>query len=91
MQTSKAPFECYLQVEDCKSGEFFFKELKDDDLLSLEDQLSIWIEEDSCGELVIDFPLMEIQGDFYAQIKTDWREPESPICWESAGLFIKSL
>jgi hypothetical protein len=87
-----APFECYLYVYHCRSGEEFFKEIKDDDVLDLETQLIDWAEDQFCGELEIDFPLIPgIEGEFFASIKTDFNPPDSVFCWESAGFYLKAL
>lgn len=84
-----APYETYLYVYDCKTGEEFFKELKDDDILDLESQVINWVNEHFCGELEIDLPLCDFQGDYHASIKTDFNSPDSVISWESAGFYLK--
>lgn len=89
-QDRPAPYECYLHVYDCKSGEEFFKELKDDDILDLESQLVNWVAEHFCGELEIDLPITYLEGDFDASIKTDWNSPDSVVVWERAGFYLKS-
>jgi hypothetical protein len=84
-----APYETYLYIYDCKSGEEFFKELKDDDILDLESQVINWVNEHFCGELVIDLPLCDFEGDYHASIKTDFNSPDSVVVWESAGFYLK--
>lgn len=84
-----APYETYLYIYDCKSGEEFFKELKDDDILDLESQVINWVNEHFCGELAIDLPLCDFEGDYHASIKTDFNSPDSVISWESKGFYIK--
>ena len=85
-----APFECYLYVYHCSSGEEFFKEIKDNDALDLETQLIDWVRDEFCGELEIDFPLIYgMNGDYFASIKTDFTSPDSVFCWESAGFYLK--
>lgn len=86
-----APYECYLHIYDCRSGEEFFKELKDDDILDLESQLVNWVNEEFCGELEIDLPTIDFEGDYYASIKTDWNPTDSVIVWESAGFYLKGV
>lgn len=85
----QAPYENYLYVYDCKSGEEFFKELKDDDLLDLETQVIHWVKEHFAGEAEIDYPLCQFEGDYHASIKTDFNSPDSVIVWESAGFYLK--
>jgi len=85
-----APYECYLHVYDCKSGEDYFKEIKDDDVLDLETQLIQWVADYFCGELELDLPIMHgIEGDYFASIKTDFNPPDSVISWESGGFYLK--
>lgn len=84
-----APYETYLYIYDCKSGEEFFKELKDDDILDLESQVTNWVNEHFCGELAIDLPLCDFEGDYHASIKTDFNSPDSVVVWESAGFYLK--
>jgi hypothetical protein len=85
-----APYETYLHVHDCKSGEDYFMELKDDDLLDLQIQLIRWVREEFCDELEIDLPIMSgMEGDYFACIKTDFNSPDSVISWESGGFYLK--
>jgi hypothetical protein len=82
-----APYETYLHVHDCKSGEDYFMELKDDDLLDLQIQLIRWVREEFYNELEIIMSGME--GDYFACIKTDFNSPDSVISWESGGFYLK--
>ena len=67
------------------------QEIKNDDVLDLETLLISWVENQFCDELILDPPLMpRLEGDFYAQIKTDWADKDSVVCWESAGFYLKS-
>lgn len=85
-----APFECYLYIYDCISGEEFFKEIKDDDILDLETQVIQWVKDYFCDEAEIDFPLIHgMEGQYFASIKTDFNSPDSVISWESAGFYLK--
>ena len=84
------PYECYLYVYHCASGEEFFREIKDDDVLDLETQLIQWVDDHFCGELELDLPIMHgIEGDYFASIKTDFNPPDSVISWESGGFYLK--
>jgi hypothetical protein len=84
-----APYENYLYVYECQTGEEFFKELKDDDLLDIETQVIHWVKEHFAGEAEIDYPLCQFEGDYHASIKTDFNSPDSVIVWESAGFYLK--
>ena len=85
-----APFETYLHVYCCRSGEEFFREIKDDDVLDLETQVIAWVEERFDGEVELDLPIIHgIEGDYYASIKTDFNSPDSLISWESGGFYLK--
>lgn len=82
--------DCYLWIEECRSGETYIKPLGEDDILDLETQLDLWIESEFVGELERDGDLMpRLQGDFYAKIMTDGRSPDSVVCWESGGFYMK--
>lgn len=86
----RAPFEFYLLVQDCKTGEEYVREIKDDELLDLEAQLIQWAKDEFNDELIIDLPIMpKLEGDFYGQIKTDWADKDSVVCWEGAGFYLK--
>jgi hypothetical protein len=84
-----APYETYLYVYDCKTGEEFFKEIKDDDILDLESQVINWVNEHFCGELEIDLPISDFEGDYHASIKTDFNSPDSVISWQFGGFYLK--
>lgn len=87
-----APFECYLYIYECKTGEEFFKELKDDDLLDLETQVIQWAKDYFNGEAEVDLPLIHgLEGDYFASIKTDFSPPDSITSWESSGFFLKFI
>lgn len=83
--------DTYLHIEECRSGETYIKPLSDEDILDLETQLDLWIESEFCGELERDGDTMpRLQGDYYAKIMTDGRSPDSVVCWESGGFYLKS-
>jgi hypothetical protein len=87
-----APFECYLYIYECRSGEEFFEEIKDDDILDLETQVIEWVKDYFGGEAEVDLPLIPgMEGEYFASIKTDFNPPDSVISWESAGFYIKSI
>lgn len=86
----RGPFEVYLAVEDCRSGEIETMEISPDDPLDLETLLDQWIADRYCGELCRDGELMpRLQGEGYAWIQTDWRPLDSVVVWEAGGFFLK--
>lgn len=83
--------DCYLHVEECRSGQTYVEPIADNDVLDLETRLEAWVESEFCGELALDGDIMpRLQGDYYAQIMTDGRSPDSGICWQSGGFYLKS-
>jgi hypothetical protein len=89
-EEEKGPFETYLLVEDCRTGREWIVEFDEDSTLDLREQVEAWIEEEFCGELKIAGELTPcLQGDYYAQIKTDWATKDSVVCWESGGFYLR--
>jgi hypothetical protein len=87
-----APYECYLYICNCRSGEEFFKEIKDDDILDLETQVIHWVKDYFDDEAEVDLPIIHgLEADYFASIKTDFNSPDSVISWESAGFYIKHI
>lgn len=84
------PFEQYLLIEECQTGELSAIELGPDDPLDLETLVDRWVAERFGGELMRDGELMpKLQGDFYATIHTDWRPLDSVVVWESGGFYLR--
>jgi hypothetical protein len=85
-----APYGTYLHVYDCKTGENYFREIKDDDLLDLETQVIHWAKDYFGDEVEVDLPIIHgLEGDYFASIKTDFNSPDSVISWESGGFYLK--
>ena len=83
--------DCYLYVEECRSGETFIMPLRGNSKLNLKQQVKKWIAKEYCGELKLDGELVpRLAGDYYARIITDGRPPESIVCWTSGGFYLKS-
>jgi hypothetical protein len=58
--------------------------------MDLDALVDAWIASEFCGELQRDGKLMpRLEGDYYAQILTDNRAPDSAVCWTSGGFFLK--
>lgn len=89
-EEEKGPFETYLLVEDCRTGQEWVVEFDENSTLDLREQVEAWVEEEFCGELKIDGELTPaFEGDYYAQIKTDWATKDSVVCWESGGFYLR--
>lgn len=83
--------DCYLHVEECRSGETYVVPITGRMVLDLKKRLKAWIKAEFCGELALDGDIMpRLQGDYYAQIMMDGRSPDSGICWQSGGFYLKS-
>lgn len=90
MPKNKYP-DCYLHVEECRSGETFIQPIRSNEKLDLKKLVKKWIKKQFGGELFLDGDLMpKLQGDYYARIMTDGRPPESIVCWTSGGFYLKS-
>jgi hypothetical protein len=86
---TKVP-DYYLHIREGRTGEEWIMPLRRNSLLDLKHQIKKWIKREFCGELMLDGEIMpKIEGDYFAQIKTDGRPPDSIVCWTSGGFFIK--
>lgn len=84
------PFECYLLVRECRSGEEWVTEIKGRMLLDLETRVKAWVKAEFGGELKLSGELMpRLSGDYYAVIITDWRPRDSVVVWQSGGFFLQ--
>ena len=83
--------ETYLHVNECKSGQIWIRSLRGNAKLDLRHQLARWVKEEFDGQLLIDGKLMpKLEGEYYGKIMTDGRFPDSVVCWEGAGFYLKS-
>lgn len=83
--------DCYLHVEECRSGQTWIMPIRGNSLLDLEHQIKRWIKQEFGSELALDGETMpRLSGDYYARIMTDSRPPESAVCWTSGGFYLKS-
>lgn len=84
------PFDCYLHVEHCQSGETYIQEIKPNWTLGLKTRVKYWLKTEFSGELALDGELMpSLQGEYYARIMTDNRQPDSIVCWTAGGFYTK--
>ena len=84
--------ETYLYVVENRSGENWIMPLTQDTPLDLWALIEQWAKLEYDGEAIVDGALCQTWGgDYYAAINTDGRSPDSPICWQSAGFFLKCV
>lgn len=83
--------EVYLHVTECRSGESWIVPLRGNSTLDIKHQVEKWAKAQFSGELALDGELMpKLDGDYYASIMTDFRPPDSVVCWSSGGFYLKS-
>lgn len=83
--------DCYLHVEECRSGQTWIVPMRGNASLNLEKQVKKWVRAEFAGECLLDGKLMPLlQGDYYARIMTDSRPPDSCVSWTSGGFYVKS-
>ena len=84
--------ETYLLVSEPHSGERWIKPLANDAPLDLREQVKAWISEHFEGACELDGELMpRLDGQLYAEIKTDGEPPDSVTCWERGGFYVKEI
>jgi hypothetical protein len=82
----------YLHVQCCGDGKEFIVPLRGNASLDLRHQLKRWIAREFGGERILDGQLMSgLEGQYYARIMTDGRPPDSVICWQSGGFYLKDV
>ena len=83
--------DCYLHVEECRSGQTWIVPIRPKQTLDLKLRVKEWIKSEYGRDFSLDGELMpRLQGDYYARIMTDGRSPDSVVCWTSGGFFLKS-
>ena len=81
----------YLHVEEFRSGETWVVPIRGNALLRLETRIKAWCKAEFGGEFKLDGRITpRLQGDYYAKIMMDGRPPDSVICWEGGGFYLKS-
>ena len=81
---------CYLHVTSCREGLEWVCPLRGNASINLEHQVTRWVREYFGGDARLDRGIMpKIEGDYYAEIKTDGRPPESVVSWVSGGFYVK--
>jgi hypothetical protein len=88
MDTTKYP-DCYLHIEEYRSGESFIVPIPATAHLDLERLVKKWVAKQYGGELKVDGKFTpRLQGDYYAKIITDGRSPDCGIVWTSGGFYL---
>jgi len=84
--------ETYLHVLECRSGQEWIVPLRGNDSLNLEHQVKKWIRQEFDGAYRLSGDLMpKLDGDYYAQLKTDGEPPSSCRCWDSGGFYLEDV
>jgi hypothetical protein len=82
--------DCYLHVRESRSGASWVMALRGNSKLDLRHQVTRWVKSQFAGDWVLDGALMpRLKGDYYARIMTDGRPPDSIVCWDGGGFFVK--
>ncbi len=83
--------DCYLHVRECRSGQEWIQPITGRMVLDLETRIKHWCKTEMNGELALDGEIMpRLEGDYYAKIMTDGRSPDSAICWDGGGFYLKT-
>jgi hypothetical protein len=89
MKKTKTYPETYLHVTECRSGQEWILPIRGNAKLDLRHNIKRWVKQEFCGEFKLNGELMpKLDGDYYGQIMTDGRSPDSVICWEGAGFYL---
>lgn len=84
----------YLHVRENRSGQEWIVPFRSNAHLDIEKMCKKWVKEEFFGELAVDLPFCDGPekscSDYYARIITDGRPPDSVVCWDSTGFFIRS-
>lgn len=82
--------ETYLHVTEMRFGKEWIVPVGEETSLDLKLLVEEWIAQEFCGELELDGELQpRLEGDFYAKIVVDGRSPDSVVCWDSGGFWLK--
>ncbi len=90
-ETSETVYpDTYLHVLECRSGLTWIVPMRGNAGLDLRRQVSKWIRAEYGPDMRLDGEMMpKLEGDYYARIMTDGRPPDSVVCWEGAGFYVK--
>jgi hypothetical protein len=80
----------YLHVREMVSGQEWIIPLRGNATLDLEKQAKKWVKSEFSGELKLVGFQPRLEGQFFGQIITDGRSPDSGVVWESGGFWTES-
>lgn len=84
--------DCYLHVLECRSGQTWILPIRGNGLLDLRHQIKRWVKQEFCGEIALDGGIMpKLEGDYYGKVMTDGRPPDSVVCWQCGGFYLKAV
>lgn len=78
----------YLHIRRKEDGQEWIRPFRSDAALDLEKMVKKWIKKEFQGELRLNGEISRPGYDlfeYYAQIMTDGRPPDSVVCWTSGG------
>lgn len=83
--------DCYIQIEECRSGEKWILPIKGNQTLNLKTRIKSWIKAHFGEGWLLDGDIMpKLQGDYYGAIYTDNRPPDG-VCWDAGGFYVKCV
>lgn len=88
--TDTGPFETYLHIQECRSGEEYTMEITPRMKLDIERLVKRWVKNEYGGELRVSGFEPRLEGEYYARIITDWRKPDTILCWASTGFWTET-
>ena len=81
--------DCYLHVQEMRSGNEWIMPLRSNSILDLTRQVKKWIKKEFNGQLFLYGRITsKLEGEFYGRIMTDGRPPESIVCWNGGGFYL---
>lgn len=86
-----APFEQYLLITEAATGRKTAMEIGPQAKLDIERLIKRFVRTAFGGELIASEIDDSPNGDFYASIITDRRDPDSVVVWDSAAFYLKGV
>ena len=86
-----APFEQYLLITESATGRRTAMEISSRQQLDIERLIKRFVDTAFGGELIATGIDDSPDGDFYASIITDRRDPDSVVVWDSAAFYLKGV
>ena len=80
----------YMHVRDERSRQEWVVPITNRQHLDLNKRIREWVKAEFNGEWRLDGEPQRVSGDYYARIITDGRPPDSVVCWDSGGFYLRS-